>query len=756
MHTKKNASFIVTVALSMIILAYITFVTVYEQILSQNNGFFNVIIFGVVLVLVFIFITLLARIITVRTDKKTDASNDSSVVLQILISIGIIAIFVFFTMSRLNFSSTIPPSEAPLYRTAQYIISGQLLQGADIHSHIIAYPADFTFGFVLSKVFLIFEESPKVFIAVNIAMMLITAIFLYLSVKLIAGQACATVSIIIMMFMPNHAYLIYAYTAELFTSALFMIMFFLFELLIYRRFKSNNLPLFISILAGIFGGLCIFCEPVIILAIIVFTAWLFESKKQVFSCNILPLIIAVSEMLVLSFIKSLMIGTGFFDVLKGIFMCFAPGHMREDGAEPFSLKGLYSGITGRLNSPSRYINDTFYFLTDKSGKSLSANQAIWLDLANQLVYIFMLILCVLCIVYILRVSYDKIVPAFSVFSVLFIGQILGGTNSVCYIYFTCVIILIGSTTIYYMYLNHHPDYAVYITNREIRRENEIKANADGSEINEDESEVSDNYKESVSPELIKRARALVFVGEDDELYERIKEEERLNKINNPVAYTRIKTTLDEQGVYDSVEENVEFFDEPDKQVEVKKTAQVKTIPATRPVEVVKPVLSDDYDEILPNQTDLPKAADKAEDVNLKPMVNHTDNDSAISPDIASGFVFRKKTENNSNNVTKDDIIKTPNEKSGQDKSDKDKLDKFKSDKDKYESDKKSLKKKKPEKISKEKMKPEKAKAEKKTKLKDVKPGEPLPNPLPTPDKPKLSDLDFDYDIDVGTEDDFDF
>ena len=710
MHTKKDASFMITVLLSMIILAYITFVTVYEQILSQNNGFFNVIIFGVVLILVFIFITLLARVITVKNNNQ-----EQSPVLRVLIIFLIIGIFVLFFMSRLRYTSSLYPSDYPVYRAADYITSGNLMEGKDIHNHLISYPADFVYAYFLSNIFSITGASAEAYVITNISMMIILAAFLFFTVNLLAGKAYAAVAVIVCLFMPNHMFLVYTYNSELFVAALFMAMYFLFSVLIYKRFKSNSIARIIALLCGIFAGLCVSCEPVVLLAILIMTVWVLNSQRQTTLCALIPLIVSIMIMAALIFLKSLLLNVPFVDVLLGICFCFVPTYIRDSGADQFTLTNFFNSLSSRLNSPSKFLSDTFYFLTEENGNSFSSNQAIWLKLADQLIYIFLLVLCVLCIVYILRVMYDKIVPSLAVLVVLFLGQLLGGANQVNYIYFITIIIVIASTTIYYMYLNHHPDYAVIVTNAEIRKDNEIKLIKEGAGL-PDESEEDDTSAEEITDEDLLRARALVFLGENEQLYAQIKEEERDRRINNPIATTRIKTTLNEQGEYDSVEEHVEFFDELDEKVDVAPVHEVKAIPSTRPVEVVKPILADDYENTIQKN-------ESNEDDSLEPF---DEPDTSPKNDIdTGGFVFRKKEPKEKN--TEATNIKATKLKEPKIKEQKVKEPKIKESK----------------------------KLVKNKSLDDVKPGEPLPNPLKGP-KPHVSkDLKFDYDVNTE-DDDFDW
>lgn len=705
MHTKKDFSFLLTIVISMLLLAYITFVTAYEQILSQNNGFFNVIIYGVVLILIFIFVTLFLRVITVKSEK-----TEVSPVLNVLIIIGILAIFAAFVFFRLGYKSSISPTESYLYRTAIQINNGLLDQAADLHEHILGYPADFIYGYIISNVFSALGADEVIYVILNIGMILIAALFLFLTVNLISTKANATLAVIAFLFMPNNSFLVYSYNSELFVTAIFMISVYLYELLIYKKFKSDSTGRIVALLCGIFSGLLISSEPALILMIVVFSLWVIRSKRQSVSVVIIAAVVAIVEMVGLAFLKSIMMGADILTVLMGLLFCFVPTHIREAGNAAFSVGGMFKGITERFNNPSYFLNENSYFLMKENGKTVSASQTLALSIVDQFIYLFMLILCVLCIVYIIRVSYDKIMPSLSLLIVVFLCQVLGGSNNVLRIYFFITVVLIGSTTLYYMFLNHHPDYAVYKTNSEIRAENGM----------DDADEVSDEQDEAVGGFSVdvERARALIFLGENEELYRQIKEEERLNRANNSIATTRIKTVINEDGEYDSVEEAVEFFDEPDEKIEAKQVHEVKAIPATRPVEVVKPVLADEY---LAEQP-----AVEANNNNAEPEIDYFDEEDNFEsqnapgaieePNVsaapeAQGFVFRKKEP-------------------------------------KQESDLKvnSSKKSKPE-------KPIKEKPVKKS-LKDIKPGEPLPNPLEGPAPSVKKELSFDFDSSDG--DDFDF
>lgn len=757
MHTKKNASFLIIVVLSMLILSFITFATVYEQILSQSNGFFNVIIFGVALILMFIIITILARIFDVKKEK-----SEQSPVVSFLIILGIVGIFAAFVFLRLGYTSSISPDESKVYLASEYLSQGILDKGKDVHEDLIGYPADFIYCIIVSPIFKLIGESRESFTLVNICMMLILGLFIFLTVNLLSSKLYAVIAAFVFMFIPNNSFLVYSLNSELFVAAMFSIAFFLYSVMIYKRFLSQTLALFISVLCGIFSGICLSCEPVMFLAFLGLTIWAIKAKRQSTICYILPHIISLAIVLSNVFLKANTLNVDIIEVLLAFLLCFSPVHVREAGTE-FSGIDFLNAITGRFNNPSRFLNDNYYFLTNQDGKSYSNNQTVWLGFVDQLATVFAIILCVMLIVYIIRVAYDKILPALTAFVLLFLGQLLGGVNKVGYVYVYVMIFIIGTCSLYYMYLNHHPDYALYVTNKEIRKDHLIMLKLQGEEVYDEEEEKT-TKKEDVEPldeAYLQRARALVFIGEDDSLYDEIKAEEKKNRILNPVAATMIETVIDENGEYDSKEKELDFLDELDEETPKKVVAEVKAIPATRPVEVVKPILADDYGQTLdsaiseerpePTITETKEPSDIAKILptpnsvsqNIENSGKIADDDYFDEPDDFSdknqnsnpqpeGFVFRKKTQSTEASSPAVDTGKASKTKEKPEK----------------------VKKEKPEKqktgglFVKKKNKPDTADGEsvegKGANPDEVKPGEPLPNPLPLPRPHTPKDLDYDY------------
>ena len=120
----------------------------------------------------------------------------------------------------------------------------------------------------------------------NIIFMVITAAFIYLTVKLVSNTVCAIIASLIILFIPGNAFLVYSYNTEVFVDAYFYISLYLFCLLIFKRFKHNLPTVILSIICGAVSGIVILSEPVSLLAYIGLFIYLFKSDKQSIVCKI--------------------------------------------------------------------------------------------------------------------------------------------------------------------------------------------------------------------------------------------------------------------------------------------------------------------------------------------------------------------------------------------------------------------------------------------------------------------------------------
>ena len=136
--------------LSMIILGYVLFISVYNQIIVQSEGFFYVIVFGGILILAFILLSLITKLICITREIK-----DSFMWNFIEIFLFVDVAYLFLTY-RLTYHSSVPAEETVIYRAAQLMAEGSLgVKGMDMINQLIKFPAQYVYAYVLS-IFLLF------------------------------------------------------------------------------------------------------------------------------------------------------------------------------------------------------------------------------------------------------------------------------------------------------------------------------------------------------------------------------------------------------------------------------------------------------------------------------------------------------------------------------------------------------------------------------------------------------------------------
>lgn len=751
----KKIPHIIIYVLSILILGYMLYESVYNQIISQSDGFFNMIIFAGILLLVFILLSLIVKLMA-----YTPTRDISSVFKYVMLAVSMLLI-IFSAIMKINYSSSIPADESAYFTVCEYINEGLLSEASDVFDELLYRPGIFPFAFISSFIFKITSLQAEYIVLINVFYLSVCAILIYLLTTLMTDQICGFIAFLLVLFMPGTSFAVYSYGYEIFFAAHFLMVAYLFSLLIHKKYEKIIIPIIISIFAAIFAGIMIFSEPSSLLIWLALFIWMICKKNQ----GIVPYIIIpiLTILIFISFvlIKGSMMETELSEVFLGYISALNPLTNDISGDE-IEFVDFLSSIGKYIDNQNKHILDNYYFLTSKSGKTYSSLQAIWLQLGNQLIYMFMIILCVANIIYLLKAKIDRVTPFLSVFIASFFVQAFGAKYATNGIYFCIILIALGSSTIQHMFLNHHPDVSDIL----LAEEGSANGEADTGEIAV--------IQEEIDPAEIERARALTFYGFNDSLYERIKLEEKQSKMNDPIAAKRILTAM-EDGKYISKVEEVEYFDEIDTPVEVKPEIKVKAIPGTRPVEVVKPILADEVgfldepddnpalnlssnisvkpeDVSMSNQEEkddfenqslsVPEIKDQHEDQPLP--VSDIKDESEVKPaNIQEGFVIRKRGDKPADkpvikptvktDIKKEEKIAVESSASNDSENKKEKRFSFKSKKKDESESKKDTK------IAK---KQEKAKK-----------GEPLHNPLPLP-KPHVS-KDFDFDIDVSDDDDFD-
>ena len=138
MDSKKELFTKIISIVSLVVLGYIFFISVYNQIIVQSGGVFYIVIFGGILILAFVLLSLVTKLIEITREIK---DNFMWNFVEILLLCNLAYLFFAF---RLAYKSTVPAEETVLYRAAQLMSEGELTdKGMDMFRHLIVFPSQY-------------------------------------------------------------------------------------------------------------------------------------------------------------------------------------------------------------------------------------------------------------------------------------------------------------------------------------------------------------------------------------------------------------------------------------------------------------------------------------------------------------------------------------------------------------------------------------------------------------------------------------
>lgn len=561
--SKKNSTIINIVAIiSLLIFGYLLFFTVYRQMISQNEGFFYVIVFGGILVLVYILLSLMTKLLAFSTESE---GNNVFIILE---TIFIIVMSVLFVKFRISYSSTVPAEESIIYHAAELIDQGALsVGGMDIFPQLLNNPQTFIMGYFLAFIFKFGGEDPSLVIYLNTALLLATSLIVFGITRRLSSRICSLLAFVACLFMPTFDFSVYSYNSQLlyaFVVAVAM----LFTVLLIKQTKSKGSDIACLIFAGIFWGLSFAMVPAGILMLIFIM--IFNRRKSFAKKSYFILIIAFAVFLGIAFLKSLSLELSFGEIMTGFITSFNP-FISESG-ESLEISEIFSSFNDKLDSQQKAINDNYYFLETIDGETYSSVKVAWLQLGNQILYMFIIILSIACSFYMIRSKHPRAIPVLSSIMASFIMIFLCSGQEYNIVFFIMLIIISGSISLQYMYENHHAlaDESFH----ELLEEEEEETQAEAEPESEEDEEA-----------FMLRAQALIFVGANETYYQQIKFEEKHkeNKRSTDEGFTQTDTT-----------ENPEI------------SQQVNTVPAT----VTEDKVVDD--NVADDKTDIEEALEEIE------------------------------------------------------------------------------------------------------------------------------------------------
>lgn len=565
---KRNLFLLISTIITLIVSTYVLYETVFEQIISQSQGYFYAGVFGFILLLVFLLCNLFTKLIA----TSTTIQNSLAWRITAIVILGFICLI--FIVTRMRYTSSLSGVESYVYRAALSISDGSLYQNKELVKDCLANSGNFSYAILISLIFQIFGESSNAFILTNVIIYALCTVLIYRITMLISDRLCGLVAALISIIIPAQTFNVYTYDS----NPLFSLIVLLFIDVIIHLFSvfdgSDKVKIIIyTVFAGVLTGFLLHIEFVMIIFAVFLVLAAFITKRE-HSLNILIGIAAgLFVFALLSFVKSVITEEDYGTVIAESVASFDPTFDISEGA---TLTGdeIYSRFVEAIAIQDDNIESTYFFLYNSDGQAAFTELfKSWVLVENQLIYMFLLIMLISCSIIALKENFIEIIP----FNLFFICSVLQLFFSQCRDlnrhYFISMLVVLTGISLHYLYLNHHPEQKTLISTldaiEQTGRENTVKP-----------VKQTVATKELTEEDFVKRARALVFIGNDEDLYKRIKNEE-----HKKAMASGNKRAIENS--FDDYDEDF-FLDTGDEDIDHAKTETVTALNVNLPVWKQKP------------------------------------------------------------------------------------------------------------------------------------------------------------------------
>ncbi len=455
MNSNKDLYVKIISIASLVVLGYIFFISVYNQIIVQSGGVFYIIIFGGILILAFVLLSLVTKLIEITGEVK---DNRMWNFVEILLLCHLSYLFLVF---RMAYKSTVPGEETVLYRAATLMMEGALAdKGMDMINHLCFYPSQYLYAFILSVFFRIGGALPSLLVVLNAVMIIITAFLMDRVVRKIAGRACGIIAAMCTVFIPSQSFAVYSYSSEVLFCALLLLNIDLWLIILEADDGDRRQQLILSGLFGLSNALLCFVEPLMIIFVLVFAVYAFVRYKKE---NKNPMIMTAVSMaafvlilLILTFIKSVSLGTDLGEVVSGGFSRYKLS-VNVETSEKYSAGEVFGKFNENLDNQNTNVRDNYHFLVNDEGEAYTQTHNAWFSLGTQMSYMFVLVMSIACAFYMFRNRNKAAVPVFVTLITSFIVLFFRSTDEASTFFMFEILIITACCGLNYMYMNHHPE-----------------------------------------------------------------------------------------------------------------------------------------------------------------------------------------------------------------------------------------------------------------------------------------------------------
>lgn len=528
---KLNIFFIISSALALISAVYVFYFTVFNQIISQNQGYFYALIFGFILLIAFVLCNLFTKLIAISVNKH------DSLLRRLAIIAVLVVIAVVFLFSRMRYSTSVSPDEYPIYKSAIAMINGTYSQSHDLVNDALINPGHFLYSLILSLFIRIFGEGTLAVLWLNAVLYIVCGYLAYKITELFTDRVCGVFAASLALFIPSQTFGVYTYSGEGLVGAIILGCFLSYSVLFLYDSTSGNeniekndeekgtngsKPIIALIISAVMTGIMILAEPVMIIPVVLIVVAGFCLKKEQSFKILISFAAGVVIFALLCFAKSVYMQSDIGEVIGKEFSAFDALTKQSSGAKNEFSK-FFADFNADISSTEEKISDNYYFITDSAGINVYTElNASWIIVVNQIFYMFTLVMTISCIILSVKEKKDEASLVYSAlfgtFALMFFTQYREGNEFV----FAQMLIIASAVGIHYLYLDHHPEQKVNLNALDALEKTGRKELAKATRSNLQAARSMDEE------DFVKRAEALIFVDSDEDLYKQIKIEEHKN------------------------------------------------------------------------------------------------------------------------------------------------------------------------------------------------------------------------------------
>lgn len=461
MDFKKELSTKIIGIAALVVLGYIFFISVYNQIIVQSGGFFYAIIFGGILILAFVLLSLVTKILDI-----SDEVNDNFMwnVVEVVMLCFSAYLFLIF---RLSYKSSVPAEETIIYRAAALMKEKAIsTKGMDMISHLITYPSQYVYARFLSVFFKMTDTGSGAFVTLNAITLILTAFVMDRVVRRIAGRACGLLAALCTLFIPSQSFAVYSYSSEFFLCFIMILTFDILLLVTDGKKRDKKRMIIFDALFGLLLGLLCFTEPLTFICIIAFLVYFVYRRKvkEHYPWHAFAVICGVMllTLLIFNITKSSVLDKSFGEVVGGSFTRFSVSRNPETD-EKYTFGEIFRLFHSNLDNQNTNVNDNYLFLEGKDGESYTRTNSAWFTLGTQMSYMFIIVMSIACAYYMLRNKHREVLPCLLLLFGSFIMLFYRSTKENSTYFLFEILMIIGCTGLHYMYMNHHSDIPVLLS-----------------------------------------------------------------------------------------------------------------------------------------------------------------------------------------------------------------------------------------------------------------------------------------------------